>query len=235
MSTKYKFILKNIDLPKVHTNYGIKLSIENNIQTTMLADLYKPRSDIISFLDEAKKPHVCNLSMVDMSNGIEVSFFNKHNCFWCRHPFNTKGVGCPIKYMDSQAVKTYYSPINKNTYTIKENISERKAKQLKVKPGTYITDGIFCSFNCCQSWINDNKHNRLYDLSKTLLLKLYKDMTNKKITEILPAPHWRILDKYTGDINITEFRDGFNKIEYEYHGTIITNTLGKLYEKKIKF
>ena len=234
MSTKYKFVLKNIDISKVHINYGIKLSGENNIQTTMLTDLYKTHNNVISFLDEAKKPHVCSVSMIDM-NGKEVASLLKCDCFWCHHPFNTKGIGCPIKYMDSQAVKTYYSPINKNTYTIKENISEKRAKKLNVKSGTYITDGIFCSFNCCQAWINEYKHNRLYDLSKTLLIKLYKDMANKQIKEILPAPHWRILDKYTGNINIIDFREGFNKVEYEDHGTIIVNTLGRLYEKKIKF
>ena len=235
MSTKYKFILKNIDLQKVHNNYGIKLPDKSNMhQTTMLTDLYKDHNNIISFLDESKKPHVCNISMIDMSDSNEHNLL-KCSCFWCRHPFNSKAIGCPVKYTDSQAIKTYYSPINKNTYTIKENISEKRAKNLNVKSGTYITDGIFCSFNCCQAWINENKHDRLYDLSKTLLLKLYKDMTNNQVKEILPAPHWRILENYTGDINITEFRKGFNKVEYKDHGSVTINTMGKLYEKKIKF
>ena len=45
----------------------------------------------------------------------------------------------------------------------------------------YETDGIFCSFNCCQSYINDNKHIRLYDNSHMLLLKMYNDLMELKI------------------------------------------------------
>ena len=108
--------------------------------------------------------------------------------------------------------KTYYSSINKNTYTIKENVSQQRAKSLKVKPGGYVTDCIFCSFECMQAWIYNHKHLRLYDNSTTLSLKLYKDMTGNTVKKIIPASSIKVLKKFGGTGTIEEFRKNFGKV-----------------------
>ena len=250
---KYSFTLIGVNVCHINNTYGIKISSEELIEdkissnTTKLTDLNtdKGTPEVISFLDESKKIHTCHISMIDFHSRMDVNLLRYH-CFWCKNPFDTSPIGCPIKYITSQAEKKYYSHISRDTYTIKENITEKrrdlikKNEQLSVKIGDYYeTDGVFCSFNCCQAWINDNKHNRLYDLSITLLTKMYNSMMGTKMVVIGPSPHWRVLEQYGGHLNIIKFREGFNKIDYECHGNTKQAprflALGTLFEEKIKF
>ena len=103
----------------------------------------------------------------------------------------------------------------------------------------YETDGIFCSFNCCKAFINDNKHKKMYNQSLTLLMRMYNEMFGVTIHVIDSAPHWRVLKEYGGNLSIIEFRNSFSKADYEEHGIIINTpsyrSIGFLYEEKIKF
>lgn len=251
---KYIFTLYGVNIAKINHTYGIKIYNEDNIEdekssvnTTKLTELNNDKGtpEVISFLDESKRLHTCYISMIDFHSRMDVNLLRYH-CFWCRHPFDTRPIGCPIRYVSSQAEKRYHSHISRDTYTIKENITTKRRidlnnnDQLSLRIAEYYeTDGVFCSFNCCQAWINDNKHIRLYDNSTMLLTKMYNNMMNTKMIIISPAAHWRILETYGGHLNIIKFREGFNKIEYENHG----NTkqvpkflaLGTLFEEKIKF
>jgi hypothetical protein len=251
--SKYSFTLVGVNTNRINTRYGIENTPSSSnddkasSHTTKLTELNtdKGTPEVISFLDESKKLHVCHVSMIDFKSRMDVNLLRYH-CFWCTHPFESRPLGCPIKYNPSQAEKKYYSHISRDTYTIKENITQKRSELLKnnehisLKEAEYYeTDGVFCSFNCCQSWINDNKHNRLYDLSSTLLIKMYNAMMGTKMIVIGPAPHWRVLEQYGGHLNIIKFREGFNKIEYECHGNTKTVPkfvpLGSLFEEKIKF
>lgn len=251
---KYIFTLKNVNISKINHTYGLKiLSIDLNeddnlsTHTTKLTELNaeKGTPEVISFLDESKCLRTCYVSMIDFQSRMDVNLLRYH-CFWCRHPFDTRPIGCPIKYISSQAEKKYHSHISRDTYTIKENVTAKrrkdlnKSKELSIKIGEYYeTDGVFCSFNCCSAWVNDNKHIRLYDNSTMLLMKMYNTMMGTKMVIISPAPHWRVLEMYGGHLNIIKFREGFNKIDYECHGNTKTVPnflpLGTLFEEKIKF
>jgi hypothetical protein len=258
-SKKYVFTLKGVNTEKVDQRFGI--SIVSNIHamenipprnTTKISDLSVNRNtpEIISFIDEAKKYHKCTISMVDFHTGKNLSYSSTFDCFWCRNPIpkNVMAIGCPIKYVPNQAVKTYYSEISKDNYTIKENITSKRSKTINgggdnrltvVEKNYYLTDGIFCSFNCCMSYIEDNKHKSLYDLSEMLLLKMYHDIYPKKVPVIDEAPHWRKLKQCGGELTIEQFRDSFNKIEYKEHGYVsrlpMFRSLGILFEEKLKF
>lgn len=251
-SNKYVFTLKNINTEKVEQKYGIKL-ISNISSTeipeeniTKLSELNVDNLDIetISFLDETKKNHQCFISMIDFSSKTDTILL-RYNCYWCKHSFDTKPIGCPIRYVSSQSLKSYYSEISKDIYTIRENITRNRRQNITDPRITvsvkeyYETDGIFCSFNCVKSYIKENKHKKMYNNSLQLLMKLYRDMTGMLVSSIDEAPHWRLLREYGGNMSITKFREGFNKVEYEEHG-IIQNTplfhsVGHLYEEKIKF
>ena len=251
--SKYTFTLMGVNVARIYVTYGIQniskelVEEKNSANTTKLTELNtdKGTPEVISFLDESKKLHVCHVSMIDFQSRMDVNLLRYH-CYWCRHPFETKPIGCPIKYIPSQAEKKYHSHISRDTYTIKENITEKrrlqtlKNDQISLKIGEYYeTDGVFCSFNCCQAWINDNKQDRMYDLSSTLLVKMYNTMMGTKMIVIGPAPHWRLLEQYGGYLNIIKYRDGFNKIDYECHGNTKTIPkflpIGILFEEKIKF
>jgi hypothetical protein len=251
---KYTFTLQGVNIAKINHTYGIEISNDEmveddklSVNTTRLTELNtdKGTPEVISFLDETKRLHTCHVSMIDFQSRMDVNLLRYH-CFWCRHPFDTHPIGCPIKYVSSQAEKKYHSHISRDTYTIKENVTTKRRQdldeneQLSLKIGEYYeTDGVFCSFNCCQAWINDNKHNRMYDRSTMLLMKMYNNMMGTRMVIITHAPHWRILETYGGHLNIIKFREGFNKVDYECHG----NTkqvpkflpLGTLFEEKIKF
>lgn len=252
-SKKYLFTLSNINTEETDRKYGITLvsnisQFEENLpdNTTKISELNTEHStpEVISFLDESKKQHQCNVSMIDFSTKTEVSLL-RYYCFWCRHPFNTKSIGCPINYISNQAIKNYYSEITRDTYTIKENITSSRKENVEddkisvSEKNYYKTDGVFCSFNCCKAYIRDNKHNKLYSKSEFLLSKMYNDMMGTKMIIIDPAPHWRLLREYGGFMSIQEFRSSFNKAEYECHGMVedfpVFKPSGMIFEEKIKF
>lgn len=256
---KYVFKLKNINTEFIDKRFGI--TIVSNItldlnktppNTTKISDLSTNKNtEVISFLDESKKAHKCIVSMIDFHTNKEVgSMTYEYDCFWCRNqiPKNIMGIGCPIKYISSQAVKSYYSEISKDVYVIKENITitrKQKIDELKdsrldiLDKSFYLVDGVFCSFNCCMAYIIENKHNSIYDMSEMLLLKMYNDIYPHSIIHINKAPHWRKLRQYGGDMTIDEFRASFNKIDYKDFGTVFdivqSKSIGYLFEEKLKF
>ena len=103
----------------------------------------------------------------------------------------------------------------------------------------YIVDGIFCSFNCCMSYIQENSHNSIYDNSINLLHKMYKELNNHEIMINL-APHWKLLDIFGGHLSITEFRNNFKTYSYKNTDNYITSLphqlpISWLYEEHIIF
>jgi hypothetical protein len=266
-SRKFIFTLKNINTDQIEQKYGItelticlenlKIQPSNTTKLTELYDLKQDSSyDVVSFLDETKRLYKCTISMIDFHTKLEIDNL-RYNCFWCHHKFSTKPIGCPIRYVANKAIKKYFSEVSKDNYIIKENVTSNKTKKLNEddvntiliplsssnasinveKKEYYETDGIFCSFNCCKAFIQDNKHNNLYENSDFLLNKLYNDMYETKNIKIFPAPHWRLLQEYGGNLSLNQFRDNFNKMKYENHGTILKlfKPIGMLYEEKMNF
>lgn len=282
---KYLFILKNIDHSEICKKYSINIltniDLTEEIQpekTTKISELSDNNNipQIVSFLSESKSIIKCNVIMYDISSK-NIEEFKNVDCYWCRHPFNTRPIGCPIRYVSNQLVKTYYSEISKDKYIIKENITLKKSKKLKefsknssnlgklnthkkspsnkseqddesdnksitesslklIKNDYYVTDGIFCSFNCTKSFILDNKHKTMYDCSNRLLIQMYNYIFGTKISNIKEADDWRLLKKAGGILDIDVYRKNFNHVNYEYHGYIsdICKPIGHLWEEHIR-
>jgi hypothetical protein len=251
---KFSFTLKNIDTIHLEKLYNLNLNNSDNsattniseseIKTTKLSDLNKDTIKFVSFLDETKNSHNCSISLINIDK-IDIDDPNKnYNCYWCRNAFDSYAVGCPIRYVPKQCIKNYYSNISKDFYKIKEDISDHKFDMLKddkdytLKDSYYETDGIFCSFNCCKAFINENKHKKIYNMSLYLLNKMYRDITGEYCKNIITAPHWRTLKEYGGHLDIDDFRNGFNKNSYTDQGTIKNINIKpiiNLYEEKILF
>lgn len=263
---KYIISLKDINTGALDTKYGIALQTnifemnarpENTSSIEELIEANKDTSmDIISFLDESNKLYQCNVSMIDFHLNMNTNDLRGYKCYWCRHSFTSVAIGCPIRHVSNRAIKKYHSEVSKDDYTIKENITRYKHKLLKNQKlfasknkarielkgdEHYVTDGIFCSFNCCKAFILDNKHNSLYTHSEMLLAKLYTDMNKdtvdgESVVRINPAPSWRLLQDYGGGLSIDNFRENFNKCSYESVG-MVTNfkSAGMLYDKKLNF
>lgn len=250
---RYIFSLIGVNINKVDQKYNIvPNSVEDEIipvNTTKIDDLdiIKKTPEIVSFLDESKQMRKCTISMIDFQTDKKIEGKVRYKCFWDRNyiPDNVKPIGCPIKYVASKATKTYISEISKEKYSIRENVTDKKAKELENKNDSrikideenyYQTDGIFCSFNCCMAYIHspENKHNPIYRYSESLLLKMYNCFNSESAVEILPAPHWRTLVEFGGHLTIEQFRQSFNRVSYFDHG-IICVSIGRLFEDKIKF
>lgn len=261
---KYIITLENINTEKVDQKYGIIFSnifssnVEdqtNNSNTTKLSDLtdITENLEILSFLDETKRTVKCNVSMIDFTTKKEIIKYSRYNCFWDRHPFDSDPLGCPIKYVSNKGVKNYFSEISKDNYIIKENITKKKFDKITydnhlrngncngigvINNEYFETDGIFCSFNCIKAFIKDNKHNCLYQHSEYLMYKLYNETfnTNSKNIVINPAPHWRLLKEYGGNLSIDKFRESFNRSTFVFKGNKqLFKPVSFLYEEKINF
>ncbi len=262
LKLKSTFIIKQINKKEADIKYGF--NIVSNISemntnphtTTLLSDLDANKdteSCVYTYLDESKQTHNCVITMADFTKDTILPKSTNIKCFWCKHNFTTNPLGCPIQWVSGKITKEYYSEITKDTYSITENISNSRKNILKNiiekykskfniinnNDDYYLVDGIFCSFNCCLAYINENRKQYEYQYSEFLLYNIYSSLFNNKIERIIPAPHWRLLQDYGGNLSINEFRNNFNTIEYKEIDDFIYNSsvthINRIYEKKVKF
>lgn len=253
MTKKTLFLLKGvfhdtIDHKYQFTNHENNISL-NTQERTHISDLsIKNDNDKISFsfLDEAKKDHNYILTMFDMI-GKPLENTSNLYCFWCRHPFTTIPIGCPIYYNPQRIMKNMISDTLKDPCILRENISSKTYDRIKTSllliPITdtdfYIVDGIFCSFPCCLAFIRDQKYkNPLYQQSEYLLQQMYQKIFKDQSTIIHCAPSWRLLQCFGGHLSITDFRKCFENTHYIDTNQIIYDLphmkqVGFLFEKQI--
>lgn len=155
-----------------------------------------------------------------------MEYFSKNSsyCFWDKHPFDGKGVMCPIFYKPRQIVR------QKGEYYINQNICRSQVVEenvLTLKEEIFY-DEMFCSAECCFAWIEDNSMNHKYKNSKYIMqnemMKTNPDFTVKA------ANHWRTLNAFGGFFSIEDFRKHqniFKKIDYFYE----ENCLKEIYKE----
>jgi len=239
--TKFTFTLKDVNIYDIENKYGISTLAFSTTKISNLASTPITTQNH-TFVDETMQTHSCVISMSNLLN-TELPYSTNISCFWCRHPFANPPIGCPVEYIPSIFFKKYYSEQSKDSYSIKGSITPqiqqmlRNSDQIDEK-NYYITDGIFCSFNCCLAFIRD-VDNYLYSQSENLLLQYFHTFFNQNIL-VNPAPSWRLLNTYGGHLSIEKFRSDFNTVTFhELNETVKhiprSKSLGFLFEKKIKF
>jgi hypothetical protein len=227
---KQYFYLRNIDVYGINTKYDI--NVHTFGEKTFIDELKIQTNEDENttpsylFMDVLKNKHKC---ITLPTNGEKK--INTLSCYWCRHHFNHHYIECPVDVSTVKKEKSYYSFVNKNSYTIHEPITGEH-----VPNEIYITDGYFCSFNCCLAFIHDNQHNVYYKKSLVLLNQYYYKLYNVKMN-VIPAPHWRLLKDYGGYMTIEEFRTCFKNISFNVYGftTDITSRSKFILEKVINF
>lgn len=211
-----------------------------------------------SFLDESKKDHQCVVTMKTFMFNEDLPTTTAVYCFWCRHPFHYRPIGCPIDFISDRMTKSYHSEITKEKYMLRENVTKQQLNDLVAELGEqqrnqytientyelqsrnyYLIDGLFCSFNCCLAFIQANKTNPLYLYSEAYLVKIYYDVFGEHCGPLHPAPSWRLLKNYGGHMTIDDYRKNFYKVEYQNVDNIIipfpqSKPVGFLYEKQVK-
>lgn len=260
LDQKYGFhISYNLHPRKIPENKTKITDLDSSSPTMMMTNHPSTNPNVIqnglvssalqfSFLDESKKDHECISTMMKFLKEEHFPSQTCLHCFWCRHEFPYRPIGCPIQYVPHRILKTYQSEITKENYTLRENITPSEAKnlsenapQIKLqKRDYYVMDGIFCSFNCCLAFIQDQKKkNILYIHSEYLLNKFYRQVFGENACDLQPAPSWRLLYAYGGNQTIDEFRKNFYKVDYQNIDNIIlpfpnSKSAGFLFEKQIK-
>lgn len=253
-SQKRSFTLKNLNTHAIKATYG--LLIVSNLQkglaeddpskTTRIENVITVEEHGVSFLDDQKKEMKCVATMIEFLSRNQLPTSTHLHCFWCRHSFTSCPIGCPITYVNPMVEKSYTSQITKEHYYMRENVTKAKLEELEDMEKSYVairsipnnyflTDGVFCSFNCVLSFIQSKYYDSFYANSYHLLHCMYEQFVGKKMKmhKILPAPDWRLLSAYGGPLSIEEFRRSFNHIEYRelFHVTDM-RTLSKVYTEK---
>lgn len=254
---KRTFILKNVDTHNIRLTYG--LLIVSNLQkgygdddpmkTTRIENVIAVEEHGVSFLDEHKKEVKCVATMVNWIGREKLPETTDMCCFWCRHQFATCPIGCPIYYVNPMIEKSYTSQITKDKYYMRENVTREKLSRMMESVSSsssnveiqafpnhyYLTDGNFCSFNCVLAFIESQYHNSFYRDSYYLLHGMYEQLVGKKMNQckLNPAPDWRLLKAYGGNLTIEEFRRAFNHINYsELYLITDMRALSKIYKEK---
>jgi hypothetical protein len=250
---KFTFTLKGIKPHDLDQKYSLsKLNNIDNINTssvnvTNISDLANNNSEnkYFSYVDESKREHRCLLTLCNRSYE-KLPTCTNTRCHWCHHEFSGIPLGCPIKFENSKLIKNYYSEVIKDNNTLISNITNLESKNIKEdenftleKCEYYITEGIFCSFNCCLSYIKLNRHNPIYSLSKTYLITIFESLFKQEFN-VVEAPNWKLLKNYGGNLSIDEFRENFYKVEITETNNYILKSfeqkpINLLFEEKIKF
>lgn len=213
MSTNKKqtFILYNINIKEIDKKYNIhiKSNIDDSAQNTMN-----------------------KTSLEELSNNNKT----KHFIYLDEAKKNKK---CFITMIDHVTNNLIENKTKLNCFWCRHTFNTNTIGcPIKFVDDAYYCDGVFCSFNCCKSFINNNQLNSLYSKSNYLLQNLYKKIYNID-TLIEPAPHWRLLKTYGGHLTINEFRELFYKKDFipsdNYINLPICQMIGWLYEERIKF
>jgi hypothetical protein len=263
------FVLKNIKPDKIDAKYSLITPTRHEPHTlgesektdfrTKISELSVPENEeqhSFSFMDESKKDHQCVVTMKSLITKGDLPEKTPLHCFWCRHGFTFRPIGCPIDFTPKRITKKYHSEITKDVYVLRENVTASQLFQItseQQKNGKYdmeceynvqdrdyyLMDGMFCSFNCCLAFIRDNITCPLYIYSEHYLTKIYYDIFGEHSKPLLPAPSWRLLEEYGGHMTIEEYRKNFYKIDYlDIDNMVIpfpnTRHVGFLFEKQVK-
>jgi len=240
----------NVDTPSIKVIHDglTKIPVSLSIPGDHLQDSWRPKDTVtLTYLDECKKEHECVSTMISASQKSEsLSEQSLLHCFWCRHPFPHRPIGVPISYVPNRVHKQYYSEITQDTYILRENVDKLKPVLEGKQPTSsvlpqfrdyYVSDGVFCSFNCAMAFIKDCRHDPVYQQSETLLNKIYHEVYGSDTTPIEPSPSWRLLRNYGGHLTIEDFRRNLFKIDYRPMENVLMPTfrpIGFLFEKQVR-
>ncbi len=190
---KYTFVLQNINISNIDSKYNFKF--KSNINE----DSHRQNTTDITQLNALETKHK-SYSFLDDSKKPKKCSVTMNNHIGKPIPTNTNihCYWCKHKF-DNHPIGC---PIKYNT------------------DNSYTTDGIFCSFNCCLSYINDNKHKSLYNMSLTYLINMHNKIFNVD-SFVKPAPDWRLLNMFGGTKNIEEYRKTFDSVVYKPNNNYI--------------
>lgn len=168
------------------------------------------------FSDVNKEQIRYYINMIDSIHDDVVPRFTNAPCWWCRSPFKSNSVACPIRYCRD------LSPDDEGIDALNYKRIQEKLKQANLPSDTndfFETEGLFCSFPCVKAYIIDQlsrTKSGKYKRALTLLTFMYQKLMNPDNVAVIPsAPHWKMLSDYGGHLTVDEFRLIHGNYEYE--------------------
>lgn len=87
---------------------------------------------------------------------------------------------------------------------VKEH-NENKEHKIITK-NFFETDGVFCSFNCIVSYIEENNYNPIYQNSHNLIYLMYKQIFGKYPSQpFMRSPSWKLRKEYGGPLDDDDY------------------------------
>lgn len=213
-----------------HVSYNNKRVMK---QTPICDIIGKVEGEFVKFLNDSRRSGKYVLTMFDKNVSRTLGDTCAERCWWCHHTFDTRPVGCPVRYIPSQTTKKVQA------YEISENLNsfeEVMHSHNMTRESYFETDGIFCSYECCLAYIYDNKHNPVYAQSKHLLRMMrIVETGDVNSGDISSAPSWRMLREYGGTLSIENFRRSFANAEYNEVCTVRSIPICVMYDEKKYF
>src|SRR5436190_4760624 len=133
------FSLKIANIDQVHTTYKLVENVSLPVftastvshpeNTTLLTELNTGSRSHSSYTENGKRFYI---TMVDDLKKTEIR--PDTFCFWCRHPFTTQGIGCPVKYVTSKISKACMSEVTKEKFVIQQKVSQYTIKNTPTFP-----------------------------------------------------------------------------------------------------
>jgi hypothetical protein len=109
------------------------------------------------------------------------------------------------RFEQSVTQETDKNSIKKNNNEENSDVNNNKYHKILTKD-FFETDGIFCSFNCIVSFIEENSYNPLYQNSNHLLYLMYKHIfgyfPNKPF---IRSPSWKLRKEYGGILSDEDY------------------------------
>lgn len=173
---------------------------------------------ITSFVDHTKKTvqHAESTPVFERAR--------EYKCFWCDLPVEHTPLGCPIKQIptfSSRKVKLRNNEERVIQIAQLENLNK------------FITEKVFCSFNCVKGFIVSNERNDYYCNSSRLLALMYSVIMGVDgPISITPAPCKSTMIAYGGFLTPEQYRKDFERVSYENAGVISMFPVSQLFEEK---
>lgn len=148
----------------------------------------------------------------------------EYKCFWCDLPVDHSPLGCP-----THQIPVFYAKKiklrNNEDYTVQIVQQEHQTK--------FVTEKVFCSFNCVKGYINSNHWNDFYCNSNRLLALMYSIIMGVKgPVTITPAPCKDVMTAYGGSLTPEQYRKNFERVTYTDAGKISMFPTSQLYEEE---
>jgi hypothetical protein len=181
--------------------------IDDNVEIPVSELLHEKDKRVYFFLDTRKIKNKLWSNMFDVTNSGPLPAVTNKPCWWCRHSFQTKPIGCPLKYYS-------YDADDINSIRFREKL-EKEGFPTETTD-LFETEGYFCSFPCCKAYIISQRGNIKYKESSSLLSLLFITFYgSQKSLPTITAPSWKLLKEYGGHLSIQEFRSSFGQLEYQ--------------------